>query len=207
MKKISINNISELRNILETNDSEALEICLENKVYELCETIDIKRSNFVLKGNGATIKGSKKIDLSALPRQGELVKIDLSKHDIPVRDFHSIQFPWCGESQLNNAEADSFGTVVTYGPQCGGVYAVDVVGPDIELFYNGVAMQVTRYPKDGYINIKKTLSDLADNDPQNSLKEGGAIGIIVPDDDARCLIQCRPNVRTTVERLLQKIGQ
>lgn len=183
MKKISINNISELRNILETNDSEALEICLENKVYELCETIDIKRSNFVLKGNGATIKGSKKIDLSALQRQGELVKIDLSKHDIPVRDFHSIQFPWCGESQLNNAEADSFGTVVTDGPQCGGVYAVDVVGPDIELFYNGVAMQVTRYPKDGYINIKKTLSDLADNDPQNSLKEGGAIGIIVPDDD------------------------
>lgn len=188
MKSINVDSIENLKEILEVPDSADLVINLENKVYELYEGIHIKRSGFTLNGNGAVVKGSRKVDLSGMEKQNGIVKISLKAFNIPVGDYHNVQFPWCIDYKpdnpaSNNVKRDAFGTEIINGPRCGGVYPQDHAGPDLELFYNGEAMPVSRYPKEGYIDIKKTLSEGASIDPQNTTHEGGAIGIIIPDDD------------------------
>lgn len=182
MKSINVDSIEELKKILEAPGSDSLVINLENKVYELYESIHIKRSGFTLNGNGATIKGSRKIDLSGMEKANGIVKISLKDFGIPVKSFHDVKFPWCGEL-FAAVPRDPFGTAVTASPRCGGVSSSDgYAGPDIELFYKGSAMPVSRYPREGYIDIKETLSEEEQKDPTD-IPKGGAIGIIVPDDD------------------------
>ena len=183
MKKAIINDIHKLREILEGDGDEYIELSLGKKTYELSQTINIKRSNFSVNGNGAVIKGSRTVDFSSFPKIGDTVKIDLKKYGIPVGDYHSVSFPWCVGDRFEECDEDPFGTSITDGPMCGGINTVDYAGPDIELFYNGEAMRVSRYPKEGYIDIEKTLSETIANDPMSSCYEGGGRGIFIPADE------------------------
>lgn len=187
MNKIVIKNVEELREVLETKGDEAVEISLENGVYELEETININRNNFTIKGNGATIKGSKKIDLTKYESKDGIIKIDLNEYGTYLKDYHKVQFPWCGDNKFDevdsNVNRDPFGKVITDGPYCGSVYTVGQVGPDIDAYYDGKPMKMTRYPKTGYIKIKETLSDYEEGDTKPVCIEGGPKGIFVPDDD------------------------
>ena len=187
MDKITVDNIVKLKEILETNSSEAIEISLKKDVYELDKTINIKRNNFVLKGNGATIKGSKKIDLSKHNAIDGIIKIDLTEYGANLKDYHKVQFPWCNNNEFDEVDTDilrdPFGKAITDGPYCGSVYTVGKVGPDIEAFCDGKPMNLTRYPKTGYIKIKKTFSDYDEGDELPLNVEGGPKGIFAPDDE------------------------
>lgn len=187
MNKITVSSIEQLKEILETPSDEVIEISLEKNTYEIYETINIKRNNFTLKGNGSTIKGSKKIDLTKHEAQDGIIKIDLTEYGVNLKDYHNIEFSWCNDNKFDEVHTDiprdPFGKAITDGPYCGSVYTVGKIGPDIDAFYEDKAMNLTRYPKTGYMRIKETLSDYEEGDELPLNVEGGPKGIFSIDDE------------------------
>ncbi|MBQ8741760.1 MAG: right-handed parallel beta-helix repeat-containing protein [Clostridia bacterium] len=187
MKILSINNLDDLRKILATDDGEETVINLEKNVYELYETIEVRRNNVTVNGNGSTIKGSKVIDVSTLPKTDEIVKINLKNYGIyNYITYGKAPFAWCGWRDLKEHKEphDDFG-VGLLGPLNSDHPTNNINnGPGMELFYQGNPMPISRYPRKGYMEIEKTLDESVPYLPgdNNPTKNGGAKGEFIPND-------------------------
>ena len=132
--------------------------------YEVYDTLVIKRNNISIIGenNNVKLKGSKKIQIDNTGRT--IVTINLKKNGIndagqfgqgPFKDFWE-------EYDIPKPHMTDF-------------------GPGMELFYKNRHMPVSRYPKDGYIFIKKSLGKTYTY--YKNERNGSAEGIFIADDD------------------------
>ncbi len=165
---IRVTNGIELEEALKnnTNPDEDLNISAAPGTYEICHTLNIARSNVSVTGenNAVKLKGSKTISIDNLPIVNNIVTVDLKEHGIndagkfglgPFDDFweiYDIPKPYMTE-----------------------------YGPGMEVFCNEKIMPIARYPKDGFMRIKKSLGDtpMSFRGRQNGTLEGK----FIPNDD------------------------
>lgn len=153
MKNINVDSIKELREVL-CKESNVI-INLKKGVYETDETLYIRNNNVTLNGNGAVIKGSKKIDLSGMEKENGIVKIVLSEYGINNTSCFGLGSFWGANFEC---ERDSFGTALNFS-----VYSPDQkpydaeTGPGMEVFFDGKKMSLSRYPDDGYMLIDEVI--------------------------------------------------
>ena len=165
---IRVTNGIELEEALKnnTNPNEDLNISAAPGTYEICHTLNITRSNVSIIGENGDVKlrGSKTVYIDNLPRTDNIVSVNLRECGIndagkfglgPFEDFwivYDIPKPHMTDS-----------------------------GPGLELFYAEKIMPISRYPKKGFMHIKKSLGDTPINfrDKQNGTQEGK----FIPDDN------------------------
>lgn len=165
---IRVTNGIELEEALKnnTNPNEDLDISAAPGTYEICHTLNITRSNVSIIGENGDVKlrGSKTVYIDTLPRTDNIVSVNLRECGIndagkfglgPFEDFwivYDIPKPHMTDS-----------------------------GPGLELFYAEKIMPISRYPKKGFMHIKKSLGDTPINfrDKQNGTQEGK----FIPDDN------------------------
>ncbi len=185
MKNIKIDSLEDLRKILAENTCEETVINLEPKEYELYETIKINRKNFTLKGNGAKILGSKRVDISKLCKKDKIVKISLKDHGISSgMQYGKFPFDWCGK--YPELPKDAFGTEIASPLSDTFPKYNRANGPIMQIFSDGEPMPVSRYPECGRIEIEKAFDAEIIEDfkraPNDIIKNGGNSGAFVPKD-------------------------
>lgn len=134
--------------------------------YNIDSTIEIDRDNIKIKGenNNVTIHGSRKINLAGLKKTNGIIEINLS-------DFGITNLGQFGEGPY-----EDFWKVYDIPKPHMTEY-----GPGLELFYDNKLMPISRYPKEGFIRIKKALgeTDMTFKGERSGSREGVFIG----DDD------------------------
>lgn len=144
MREYFIGSISEMKKLLsETQDNDSIKINLKKGIYEVGETIEIKRNNVHINGNGSHFYGSKKIKTNG---NGKINEIDLKQYGIdeippfsggPYSDFWDMDIPKPYMTDFSSG---------------------------IQLYYNENTMTLSRYPKSGFIKTDKALGTTAAKD-------------------------------------------
>lgn len=189
MKTIEIKDINELRNLLSENSTEPLVVDLKKEIYETESNINIKRCNVTINGNGAVLKGSRKIFLSDCTEENGIFKIDLKRLGISSGEF-GLGNSW-GLNYFSNYtqlldeytvkfKENSFGTPL--GPTS---WDAKHHGPGMEVFFDGQPMKLTRYPENGSMHIKQSfqLPDVENYDKKLGDYYAENNGEFIPDDN------------------------
>ena len=165
---IRVTNGIELEEALKnnTNPNEDLNITAAPGTYEICHTLNITRNNVTIIGenNAVKLKGSKTVRIDNLPRKDNIVTVNLKEHGIT------------GAGKFGLGPFEDFW--VTYDiPK---PHMTDY-GPGLEVFCDEKIMPISRYPKKGFMHIKKALGDtpMKFREIQNGTMEGK----FIPDDD------------------------
>ena len=158
--EIKVSNSKELNDAINKINSSADDavLVITEGCYEVLGDIDIKRDNVKISGVGkVNLKGSKKIDISNADKEGNLVVIDLDKEGI------------CDTGEFGLGPYEDFWHVYDIPKP----HMCDF-GPGLELFYEDKLMPVSRYPKEGIMNIEKSLgkTPMYFRGTQNGTKEG-----------------------------------
>ena len=166
MLEIRVTDESELFAALEESlpYDGAVSITLEKGEYRLSAPIAVKRDNLTLRGEGAVIYGSKRIDLSKYEIKNGVVEIPLAEEGI---------------SDLGNVGRGPFEDYWR-------VYDIPKPqllseGAGLEVFYGGEKMPICRYPKNGFVNIKEVCGK--ESDDATAETSGIAEGVFIPDDE------------------------
>ena len=189
MKTIEITNINELKALLSENSSEPIVINLEKGVYEIEESINIKRSNITINGNGSVLKGSRKINFSDCENENGIFKIDLKKLGISSGEFglgsswglnYFINYEQLLDEYTVKAKYNSFGTFMR--PTS---WNAKRRGPGMEVFFEGKPMKLTRYPESGFMHIKQSFQQPDEKNYDKKLGNFNAEnnGEFMPDDE------------------------
>ena len=168
INKITVKNEQELfaaLKLAKETQKEYFDIILEPKTYRFTSPIVIEADGVHLYGKGAKLRGSVRVELSPYKKQDGTVEIPLA--------------------ELGITDMGRFG---------GGPYAdywrkYDIPKPrlleeglGLELFYEEEKMQLCRYPKKGFINIKEVCGEQAVSAEKET--DGSAEGRFIADDEA-----------------------
>ncbi len=162
---IKINNAAELYKAVEAaNNSTGLtRIVLGKGAYEIAEALKLKGNVEIIGEDEVVLRGTKRIDIKNARVSEGIYCLDLKS---------------CGIT-----DAGSFGL----GPFKDFWYVHDIpkphmtdCGPSLELYYGNKKMNMSRYPQDGFMRIKKALGEtpLTFQNERSGSKEG----IFVPSD-------------------------
>lgn len=161
--QIRVKNSAELSNALnEAKAHEKTTIFLEKGDYEIENTIVLKGNIEIIGEDGVNLYGSRRISLDNAEIIGGIYKIKLSDCKIDATDsFGSGPFEDFWEMDIPKPHMDDF-------------------GPSAELYFGDKKMNISRYPKAGFLKIEKALGEtsLLFRDGRNGSKEG----IFVPSD-------------------------
>ena len=146
--------------------NEDVVITVSEGKYNIDSTINIERDNIKIIGenNNVELHGSKKIDIAGMKKINGIIEIKLS-------DFGITDLGHFGEGPF-----EDFWKVYDIPKPHMTEY-----GPGLELFYDNKIMPISRYPKEGFIRIKKALGK---TDMSFKGERSGSIeGIFIGDDE------------------------
>ncbi len=159
---IRVNTAEELYSAILAEGIE--EIVVEEGVYEIDKTLKIK-SGTKLRGDGDVVfKGTKRVSVDCAEYADGIYVLDLNKEGIsdtgkfgegPYNDF------W-REYDIPKPHMTEF-------------------GPSLEVYSDNKKMNMTRYPKDGFIKIEKALGKTR-VDREGGTRSGTVEGVFIPEE-------------------------
>lgn len=136
--KYNVRNGSELEKVfslLKNGD----EVNMEKGIYEVSKTLSFNADDVKINGNGSVIKGSVRIPVC----ENGIAEIDLKEYGID--DF----------GNFGGGPYEDFWNDPVSIPK---PHLTDL-GPGLEVFYNNKLMNITRYPKVGFLKITEALGE------------------------------------------------
>lgn len=132
---------------------------------EIPETVVLPRGDLHLRGNGAVLSGSRRLNFSDCVKEGNTVVADLRALGIPM-------------GTIGEGPFEEFWQV--YDIPKPHMYEE---GPGLEVFYDGKPLRPARYPKEGLISISKIYGTTPSTDAWLSSANTRMEGIFSCEDD------------------------